>query len=112
MIWNAAPHRCAIHTLATGTDAGMGTTHTYAPAQADVPCLNNTASARTVEMYAQEQISVSHTISIKSSLLTTPVARGAKVVVGSQSYHVEGIRSGEAFLQIPAFTYLDCSELL
>jgi hypothetical protein len=63
-------------------------------------------------MYAQQQIQVSRTISIKSSLLTATVTRGMKVVVGSSSYHVEGIRSGEALALIPAFHYLDCSELL
>lgn len=112
MIWNRAPHRCDLYTIAVSTDAGGGVINTYTLAQSAVPCLINTASSATADMYSRQQITVSHTIGIKLSLITTTVTPGMKVVADGASYHVEGIRSGRAFMDIPAFCYLDVRQLL
>lgn len=113
MIWNKAPHRCSTYSLTTSVDAGGGNSNSYTLAQASIPCLISTSSSSTSELYAQDNITVSHTVGIKSSLLTTAVTRGMKVTdEAGLSYHVEGIRSGRAFMGIPAFTYLDCRQIL
>lgn len=113
MIWDDPPHTCSTYTVASSTDTGGGTGLTYTVAQSGIKCLINTASASTVDMYAADQIQVSHTIGIKSSLLSTAVTRGMKVVADDGlSYHIEGIRTGRRFMAIPPFTYLDCRQLL
>ena len=112
VIWDNAPHLCSTYLATSGRDSGGGVLTDYQLAQSNIACLINTASSTTVEMYAQEQITVTHTIGIKSALLTTPVAPGMKVVADGASYHVRGIRSGRPFMSLPAFTYLDCEEQL
>lgn len=114
MIWNNPPHRVTSYTLTTARDAGGGTANTFTAAQSAIPCLINTSSANEVELYASQNIRVTHTVAIKSSVLTTAITRGMKVVAddNSASYHVKGIRSGRAFRTIPAFTYLDVEQIL
>jgi hypothetical protein len=115
MIWDNPEHRVTLTSLSsTRRDDGGGTAPVFATLQSSIPCLINTASASEVEKYAQFGITVTHTISIKSSLLTATVARGVKATAGDTgvSYHVRGIRKGRAFMGVPAFTYLDVEEQL
>ena len=114
-LWDDPEHRISLFSVATSRDGGGGVEYSYSLAQSGVPCLNNTASASESLLFAQQGIVVTHTISIASSELTSPVARGWKVVdENGSSYHVEGIRAGRAVdeLDIPAFTYLQCREQL
>jgi hypothetical protein len=114
--WDNPPHAVTIYgPPTTARDAGGGETITWGTTrQAAVPCLINTASASTQELFAQQGIVVTHTIGIKSDVLTSAVARGDKVTAddNSATYHVEGIRAGRAVGNIPAFTYLECRQIL
>lgn len=112
MLWDNAPHVCALYTVSSSQDAGGGTALTYTLSQSGIACLINTSSSSTAEMYAQDGITVTHCVAIKSGLLTATPTRGVKVVADGQSYHVEGIRSGRAFMAISALTYLDCKQIL
>lgn len=114
MLWDNPEHRVTSYTLTTARDSGGGTTNTFTSAQASIPCQINTASASEVELYAQQGIRVTHTVSFKSSTLTTALVRGMKLVTDdtSASLHIQGIRKGRAFRSIPAFVYADCVEQL
>jgi hypothetical protein len=113
-LYDDPPHSCATYTVTSGADTGGGVALTYALAQSGVACSINTASASTVEMYAQAQVTVTHTVAFLSSVLTTPITRGMKLIAGDSggSFHVEGIRAGRQYSGVPAFTYCDCRELL
>ena len=108
------PHTVDTYTCASGTDSGGGVTLTYTVADSAVPCSINTASASTVEMYAQQGMRVSLTVAFLASALTTTLTRGMKLITGdtAKSLHIEGIRQGRAYGSIPAFVYADCSEQL
>ena len=112
MIWDDPPHRCSILSQSSARDDGGGVELTYTTIQSAVPCLINTASASEQAIYSQQGIVVSHTVSFKSSVLTTALVRGVKLVAADSgaSFHVEGISAGRAFGSIPAFTYAHCSE--
>jgi hypothetical protein len=106
-------HTCTTYGLASGTDSGGGTSHSYTAAQSSVPCEISTASASTVELYAQQNIRVSHTVAFLSSKLTTAIVRGMKIAdTSGRNFHIEGIRTGRAAGNVPAFTYADCTEIL
>jgi hypothetical protein len=107
-------HRASLYSVASGTDNGGGTTLAYTLAQSAIAVSINTASASTQELFAQQNIVVTHTIGVLTSKLTSTPQRGWKVVVGSAAYHIEGIRSGRASPNgtIPALLYLQVRELL
>lgn len=113
-LYDDPEHAVNTYSLASGQDAGGGNTANFTLVDAAVGCTINTASASTVEMYAQENIKVSHTVSFLLETLGTPLSRGMKLVATDTggSLHVEGIRKGRAQGGIPAFLYADCSELL
>jgi hypothetical protein len=113
-LYDSPPHAVATHSVASSRDAGGGETLTYTLVQSAVPCSINTASASTVEMYAQNQILVSHTVAFLASVLTTALSRGMKLVAAdtSAAFKIEGLRAGRAYSRIPAFVYADCSEIL
>jgi hypothetical protein len=113
-LWSNPPHRVSTYRPTVSDDGGGGDAVAFALVQAAVKCLINTASASTVEMYAADQIRVSHTVAFKASALTTALARGMKLVADdtSESLHVEGIRTGRAMGSIPALIYADCSSIL
>lgn len=108
------PHRITLASSATSRDAGGGTNIEYTVQQLGVPCIINTASATTQEIYAQQGIRVSLTISILSSVLTVTPQPGWKATADDTfvSYKVQGIRSGRQMGTIPAFTYLDVGQML
>lgn len=116
MLHDSPPHSVTLYTTTNTKDAGGGRSSAFTSAQAGVPCLINTASAGTQLRYAQQQIVVSHTIGILSSVLTTTPGPGWKVVADDTSgvFMVRGIRSGRvsALGGIPALTYLDCEQVL
>lgn len=113
-LYDSPEHRVTTYSLASGRDAGGGNTAAYTAVDSAVPCTINTASASTVEKYAQDQIQVSHTVSFLLAALATPLTRGMKLVAAdsSASFHVEGIRTGRAQGSIPALLYADCREIL
>jgi hypothetical protein len=113
-LYSYPPHRVTSHTVTTSRDAGGGTTYTFASAQSAIPCSINTAGASEVERYAQQGITVTHTVAMLSSAITTAIVRGMKVVTDDTSvaFHVKGIRSGRAYGGLPALTYLDCEQQL
>lgn len=112
-LFDNPPHSCSTYTVVSSTDTGGGAALTYTLAQSAVPCSVNTASANTVALYDQQQIRVSHTVGFLSSVLTTALTRGMKLVASEGgTFRVEGIRTGRAYGGIPAFTYADVSELL
>lgn len=113
-LWSNPPHRASTYTVASSRDDGGGVALTYTLAQSAVPCSINTASASTVERFAQEGITVTHTVAFLSSALTTALTRGMKLVADdtSKSYHVRGIRQGRAYGSVPAFVYADVEEQL
>lgn len=114
MLWDNPPHRISTYSVVSGTDPGGGNTSAFTLAQSGVKCLINTASSSTRDLYARDEITVTHTIGIKSALLTTAITPGMKAVATdtNANYHVKGIRNGRAAVGLPAFTYLDCEELL
>lgn len=114
MLYDSPTHAVTSYTLATARDAGGGTTYTYSSAQAAIPCIINTASASTQELFAQQGIRVTHTVAFLASAVTTTLVRGMKLVADdtSVSLHVEGIRQGRAYGNIPAMVYADCSQIL
>jgi len=84
-LYDSPPHRVAIYSVASATDSGGGTTLSYTLKQSAVPCSINTASASEREMFAQQQIVVTHTIAFKSSAITTSLVRGDKIVAADES---------------------------
>jgi hypothetical protein len=113
-LFDSPPHSVSTYTVAAARDSGGGEALTYTLAQSGVACSVNTASAATQEMFAQQNIRVTHTVAFLSSVLTTAITRGMKLVASDSggAFKVEGIRSGRAYSGIPAFVYCDCSELL
>jgi hypothetical protein len=113
-LYDDPPHSVSTYTPTVAADTGGGDPLSYAVAQTGVPCSIDTASASTVQMYAQDQIQVTHTVAFLSAALTTALARGMKLVAGDSggSFKVEGLRAGRAYGGVPAFTYADCAELL
>lgn len=114
MLYDDPPHRVTVYSSTSGADAGGGVQLTYTAGQSAVPCLINTASSNEAALFAQQGITVSHTVSFLSSALTTALARGMKLVSDDDgaSYHVEGIRQGRAVGGIPALVYAQCRQLL
>lgn len=116
MLWDNPVHRVSSYTSEASRGDGGGTTLTFTLAQAAIPCLINTSSASEVELFAQQGIRVTHTVSFKATALTTALSRGMKLVAddNSASYHVKGIRTGRGspLGTIPAFVYADCEEQL
>jgi len=106
------PHSVTIQAPTSSRDGAGGTNLSYTTVQADVPCSIDTADPREVERFAAMQLVVTHTVGILSSVLSTPLARGSKLVSGSSSFHVQGISTGRAYGSIPAFTYAHCEEVL
>jgi hypothetical protein len=113
-LFDTPPHAVATYSVSTARDAGGGEALTYTLAQSAVPCSINTASAATQELFAQQNIRVTLTVAFLSSVLTTAITRGFKLVAADTgaSLKVEGIRAGRAYGRVPAFVYCDCSELL
>lgn len=115
-LYDAPRHRVSSYSVATTQDTSAGTALTYTVVQSAIPCSINTSSASTVERYAQQQISVSHTVGFLAANLTTTLTRGMKLVADDTgtSFHIEGIRNGRAAPNgtIPALVYADCSELI
>jgi len=116
MLYDDPPHRISLLRAPTTKDSAGGINIAYVTVQSDVPCLINTASANTVEMYAQQAIAVAMTIGILSSELTATPEPGWKAITDDtgKSAKVLGIRSGRvsALGTIPPLTYLDCSQFL
>lgn len=108
------PHSVATYSVESSEDDGGGVTLTYTVAQSGVACSINTAGASTVELFAQDGIRVTHTVAFLSSVLTTDLTRGMKLVATdtSAAYHVKGIRLGRSYGRIPAFVYADVEEQL
>ena len=113
-LYDNPPHRVTIYSVVSGVDAGGGTTLTYSSLQAAVPCQINTASSSERELFAQQGIVVTHTVSFLKDTVTTTFARGMKLVADDTgaSYHVRGIRNGRTMGNVPAFLYLDVEEQL
>jgi hypothetical protein len=112
MLYDNPPHRISLSS-SVNANQGAGVVTTYTVVQSAVPCLINTASASTRNVFAQMNIVVTNTVGILSSDLTTTPKPGWKVVVDDtgQTFLIQGIRSGResALGTIPALTYLDCS---
>lgn len=106
-------HSVSLYSTTPAKDAGGGEVYTFALAQASVPCLINTASASTVELFAQQGVRVTHTVSILSSVLTATPLTSWKAIAADTgtTLMLRGIRSGRAVGSVPAFTYLDCEEV-
>lgn len=113
-LFDNPPHAVSTYTGAPTRDGGGGTTLTYTLAQAAVPCSINTASASERELFLQDGIVVTHTVAFLAAALTTPLARGMKLVAGdtSATFHVKGISAGRAYGGVPAFTYAYCEQQL
>lgn len=113
-LFDAPPHTCTILGPPTITrDDGGGTVVTHSTTrQADVPCSINLSSSSERELFAQQGITVTHRIGVRTSTLSSAVARGDKVTVGGLSYLIRGISAGQAYGGIPALTYLDVEQQL
>lgn len=116
MLYDDPPHLISLSRAPTTKDSAGGINIGYVSVQSGIPCLINTASASTVKMYEQQQISVSITIGILSEALTTTPEPGWKAVTDDtgKTAKIQGIRSGRvsALGTIPPLTYLDCSQFL
>jgi hypothetical protein len=113
MLWDNPPHRTSISSSEASRDTGGGNALAFTTVMTSVPCLINTASGAEQELFAQEGLTVSHIVAYKSSALSTPLVRGMKITDESgNSYHVEGIRSGRAFMNIPAFTFAQVRQII
>lgn len=106
------PHAVNTYTVASGTDAGGGTSLTYTLAQSNVACSIDTASATEVEMFAKKEIVVTHKVAFLTSILSPALSEGMKLVTSdrSETYHVRGISSGRQYGSIPPFTYAFCEQ--
>lgn len=112
-LYDDPPHTCTIYSSSNAADSAGGHATTYAVRQASVPCSIGPPEASTQLRFAQANIEIVATIGILTEKLTSAVQRGDKVVGSdSRSYHLEGIAAGEAYGNIPQFTYLHCSALL
>lgn len=113
-LFDNPPHRASHYTSASTQDAGGGTGTTYTLAQSAVPCSINTASSSEQERFAQQGMTVTHTIGILASKLTAIPQRGDKFVTDdrSESFHVRGISYGRAYGNVPAFVMLFCEQQL
>lgn len=115
MLFDNPPHRVSIYSTSTSQDAGGGVTLNYSatPAQAAVPCLLNTASARTVDWYSQSGNLVSHTVAFASSALAVALTNDMKFTDDDtgKTYKIVGIRAGRAMGTVPALTYADVQQL-
>lgn len=116
MLYENPPHLVSLYSVATTNQASGGASTTPALIHAACPCLINTASANTQEMYAQKQIRVTDTIGILSSTLDETPKPGWKAIADDtgQTFIIRGIRSGRvsALGTIPPLTYLDCETWL
>ena len=116
MLYDNPPHSITLYGPPTAAnDSAGGTNLTWGTTkQSAVPCSINTASASEIELFAQQGIAVSHTIAILTSELTTAAARGDKAIADdtSDAFHIEGIRAGRSYGNIPPFTYLTVRQLL
>jgi hypothetical protein len=101
------PHRVSFLSVTSSTDGGGGVSLSYASAQAAVPASVNTASSSEMELFSQQGIVVTHSIAVLTSALSVTPSRGWKITDDgtSATYHIEGIRRGQAYGGIPAFTY-------
>jgi hypothetical protein len=95
----------------SGTDAGGGVEITWPTARAmSVPCLVCTASSQERELFAQQGISVSHTIAFEGD--GAGVQRGDKLTTVDLmiAYHIVGIRVQDGVGGIDQFTYVFAQE--
>lgn len=113
-LWANPPHRVNTYTVASGADAGGGTSLTYTAADSSVPCSINTASASERDIFAQQGMVVTHTVAFLTGVLTTPLARGMKLVAADTglTFHVRGISHGRRYGSVPPFTYAHCEQQL
>lgn len=111
-LWDNPPHSGTLYTSVNTADSAGGHATTYTASQASVPCSISLASAATKELFAQQGVEVNFTVAVLSSALTAAVKRGDKFVASDGfSHHIEGIRPGLAYGNVPAFTYLDTRAL-
>lgn len=108
-------HTMTVYPSANTQDASLGNVVGYGVARVTrTPCLLNAASADTQERFAQQGISVSHTIATSYA----GVRQGDKIIAfdkaGTQIgvYHVHGLRTARQVGSIADFTYAHCEERL
>lgn len=113
-LYSNPPHQITLLSVTSGSDAGAGVSLSYSTAQAAIPASVNTASASEVERFAAMQIEVTHVIAVLSSALSVTPARGWKATDDNTgaTYHVEGIRAGQAYGRVPAFHHFSVRQLL
>jgi hypothetical protein len=109
-LYDAPPHTISLLKSGSSRDSGGGTSVSYTSAQTSVACSIKTASSSTKELFAQQEITVTHTVAVLASALTAVPEAGWKVTTAdrAESFHVHGIRHGRAYGGVPAFVYLDC----
>src|SRR5262245_18277274 len=112
-LWNNPPHRVSSYTVDSKRDGGGGTDLDYTVAQSSIACSVNTATSDTIDLFARDQIKVTHTVAFLASVLTTALTPGMKLVKADTStgLHVKGISKGQAYGNIPAFVYAFCEEI-
>lgn len=116
MLYDDCPHSVSLYSSENANDSSGGVVETFTLVQAACPCLINTTSANMQLVYAQNQIRVTDTIGILSSVLTATPKPGWKAIADDtgQTFIVKGIRSGRvsALGTIPPLTYLDVESWL
>lgn len=103
-----APHSIDIYAAASSQDGGGGTAIAYSIRTSGAKGILNAASSSQQEQFAQMQIVVTHVWAGTDS----SARRGDKVIYGTRSFHVTGIKTGEAMGGIPSLTFLYLEELL
>ena len=104
------PHSVTVYgPPTTARDGGGGETVTWPTVRTvGVGGLLNTLSGSEREMFAQQNLVVSH----KFGTQDTTAQRGDKLVYGSRSFKIEGIQTGEAWGSFPVLSYLILLEIL
>lgn len=117
-LYNNAPHSVDIYLpTAPTTDSGGGVKLGFptTPSQKSAPCQINTSGASRVMRQGQNTITVGNKISFLTSLLTVTLTQGAKLVATDtgRTFIIDGLTGPNRQMGgIPAFTYVDASEIL
>lgn len=106
------PHRATIKNQSSGADAGGGVSLSYTTVQSDVPCRENITGSSEREMFGQQGMVVTATISFRTANLTATIQRGTEIITNGRIYHVKGITVSQGQGTIESITRATCEQQL
>ncbi len=109
MLTDVTPHSLTCYGPPTVTrDAGGGEVVAWPTARGVIGGLLATLSGDEQELFAQAGLVVTHRFGTKD----TTAARGDKMTLGSRSFHIKAIQTGEAWGSFPVLRYVLLQEIL